>query len=613
MARWDHFLNGLTGGYGEGYDRGKQYQVDQRGRDVREAGEAVSAAYDMETPQNAAIPIEQTALEPVITGYEGGATTPVQVGGFALDDVGDRQGLQGPVNPKFADQRVHDAGYVPQGPAEVTQEGVMQLGGSVTGPQTVAQMDQLHTALKNYYTVRGDFDKLGAPLNRQMDEYRQDRIIHYLDLAQQSLGRDPQAAAEAMHNAYGYYPDGQQAMFTMRDGQLMGYGFDEDTNKFKKKMVINSQSIAAMAEQVRDPAAFNDRVKAENIATMNRNWERAVDARDYHLEVQKFQLDKFLADVEQRSASYEDLKNYTLANKYMNESLYKTDWGGFGGSADGQKMYTQFTKDLQLASDSIRKDLTAGTMPEQYKGILMDEDGRLNTNLSQVGRIAGDVLHGNRMRVGVQRGFSAQEASNIAFAVTALDGFYEGLLGKNSEQDRAWREENSTLTAEFGGDLGGEPRFNHDMTEILLNHNGREISVSPGAVKGLHAYLSAKMLPEGAAPAVDPAGAPTPHDRSIVSPNVDFAGKTAKIGGAITDFASRNVVEPVANWMDGVRTQKVVNDWTRYGRVDEATVDWLLDSGMGPNQMEGHGLPPDLIEYVMSRQSQGRQAIRDVK
>jgi hypothetical protein len=420
MARWDKFIENASKGYGLGYERGTQYQEGQLKRDIKTSDKEIGGILDGTMEQQFAIPSESINIPEVdfkTVGY---------------DEAGRRH----------ADMNVGDIASTPEEPVKLT--------GKVTGPQTSEQMAQLKSALKRSYELKGDTDGL-MNLDNKITEYRQNKILSNLDDAARLIESDPQAAAAALHNAYGYYPDGKQAMFTMKNGELYGYGFDEETNKFSNKQKIDSKSIAAIAEQMRDPQAFKSRIADENIARASTAYNQWKDKVEMGFKDREVTAKEEGVVIDKDRAEYQNLKDWAAAVA----DFFKVDIDGLNGK--GAKDAAALRGQFNGAIDYFDKAITEQRLPASYSALIGSDEGSLGIGYTQVQGAIGDILFNNLKYTDGGRLLSDADVMNAAMDARMMEMFTQRQLsGRDADGDDNMKAVFDDLMERQGGVKLGE-------------------------------------------------------------------------------------------------------------------------------------------------------------
>lgn len=575
MARWDKFIEGLSQGYGTGYQRGRQYLDDQRQRDIDKANTEIGGILTAETPTEAAIPVESTATAPQMSPV----ATPSPAA--ALDAGGAVTPQMSPVAPQAAPL------------AAPTKETPMRLSGNVTGPQTRKQMDQLRAAIANKYQLEGNTAGL-MNLDNEMATYRQGKILNNLNEAARLIETNPEAAAQFLHNAYGYYPDGRQAMFTMRDGKLVGYGFDEETNKFSNAMEIDSSSIAALAEQMQDPQAFKRRIAAENLARQTAAYEQAQDLIKNSLEERKVRATEAGVQIDASRAEYQNLLDWaTAVDEYFGSDLFAT----MSGSGKGVKEMKELRGQLNGAIDYFDSAVKDQLLTPAELTIIGGDEGGLGPGYRQVQGAISDILTNNMKYADDARTFSDADVARAALDARMMEMFAQReLAGQDWRGDEAMEEVYADLMKRQQGVRVG-PR---GTLEMVID--GQTVHLTPQKYPGLarQAGIQANGGPAASTQAV-PA---QQFESSLVRDEPNFRERLSEAGNEITDAVSRNIVEPVATGLREVNSRRIIGEFQRFGTINREDLESL--AGLSPTEMASYGLPDEIIQEVQRFQGYQR-------
>lgn len=473
MARWDKFIEGLSSGYGTGYARGQQYQADQRRRDIDAANKELGGILGEETTTEAAIPVEQVTIP----------------------------------ETKFTDRGMDTAGRrqydIDVGDIATTQEQPIQLRGQITGPQTRSQMQRMKEALTKKYQLEGNTEGL-MNLDAQMNTFRQTRILENLNQAASLIEHDPEAAAQYLHNAYGYYPDGRQAMFTMKNGELYGYGFDEDTNKFSKKMKIDADSIAAIAEQLKDPQAFKQRVAAENLAAEQTAYQRWQDAIKNSLEQRKVAATEAGVRIDASRAEYQNLGDWAKAVK----DYFGVDTSSLAATGKGITNLKKYQDSLNDAINYFDTSIEKGMLTPAELTLIGADEGQLGTGYRQVQGAMADILFNNMQYSDDARVFSKADVLRAAMDARMMDMFQGRMLaGQDAGGDEQMQEVFEDLMQRQEGAVALGPRGTLEFTI-----DGQTVHLTPQKYPNLAraAAIQAGVDPAqlGLPPAPSPASTP---------------------------------------------------------------------------------------------------------
>lgn len=567
MARWDQFIEGASKGYGLGYDRAEQFQVGQDRRDLKKSTAEIGGILEGTNERPAAIPSESINIPEVdfqTTGYD------------------------------KAGRRLHD---IDVGDIASTPETPIQLTGKVTGPQTAEQMAQLRSALMRNYQLQGDTESM-QNIDKKMLGFRQGKILENLDEAAKLIESNPQAAAEFLHNAYGYYPNNEQVMFTMKNGELHGYTFNEDTNKFSTAEKMDSKGLTAIAEQMRDPQAFKERVALENLAAASTKYTQEQDAAKLAIERAGLAIKERGVRVDESRAEYQNLLDYAKANGW-------DELDGVGGKRT--KAAAAARTAVNGAVDYFNKQVEDGALPQHYlTAIGSDEGGSYGIGYTAVQGAVADIIHNNMSMDGPRaRQLSDADAMNGAIAARMIEMFTgQELVGADASGDEDLAKVREDLMARNGGVSLG-PQGTLDMVI-----DGQTYHLTPSKYPNIVRGLSGNT---GGAPPSAPTQAVGGSDSQIdYGPKYEGLGEKAE---AVYDSA----VGGVADTMMGGRGDKLarsIQTVTQHAKnnfpVDQSTLRWLrLNSS--PAELRQHGADPALIEALFPGQGSAVGAIPGVQ
>jgi hypothetical protein len=144
---------------------------------------------------------------------------------------------------------------------------------------------------------------------------------------------------------------------------------------------------------------------------------------------------------------------------------------------------------------------------------------------------------------------------------------------------------------------------------LELEIDGQTVHLTPQKYPALFQQALAERQreedPEGYAAAQAQAAAPpaeaAPFASPVVSEGVDFGEKTRQLGAGVVDFASRNVVEPIATGLREVNARKAIGEYERFGKISEESLESL--SRLSTSQLRAHALPAEVIEAVQEYQN----------
>jgi len=568
MARWDKFLTGLSQGYGVGYERGEQYQEGNKKRALEAANKEIGGVLGGETTTEAAIPAEQVNIPEV------------SFQGKGMDETGRRQ----------FDIDVGDIASTPERP--------VKLQGKVTGPQTRSQFDQLKQGLRKKYELEGNTQGL-MNLDTQINEYRQGRILENLDAAAGLIGRDPEAAAQMLHNAYGYYPDGRQAMFTMKNGELYGYGFDEETNKFTSAMKIDADSIAALAEQLKDPQAFKQRIAAENLAAAQEAYARQQDALKMELEQRKVTATERGVAVDEDRAEYQNLGDWAKAMK----DYYDIDATGMNAGSGGKKFTHTQMKDLYAAINGANayfdKSIKDGLLSPAERLVIGSDEGTMGVDYRAIQGAMADILT-NNMASGDSRLMSDADTLRAAVDAKMMEAFTkQQAAGVDADSDEAMKEiYDDLMERQRGVTLG--PNGTLDM-EI----DGQIVHLTPTKYPALYWDALTQAGKDPRQYGVDPiaAGVPAPPGAqgtpsAVDTGEIQYGTPGYGLGDLAGDVGS-HITQRLAT-QQGAGIQQALKEVLAANQkgqpVNQRYLQMLRDAS--PQELRQMGAPDDLIAAV---------------
>ena len=202
---------------------------------------------------------------------------------------------------------------------------------------------------KNYVLASIKQGKSPAEAHQEVDEIQMRGAISNFTQASYLLkAGQPKAAALAARAAFQYFPNGSDVRLGIHQGEggpvLVGMGIDEETGepiREGKPMILTPETMAVMAENFSNPAAF-------------RTWTK--DWRDAVFQEKQFLLDR---DVAQADAIYKDRAGRAALMRGQADLDYAASRGSSGGikESDLRASYDRIADDVTLAADVEREDV----------------------------------------------------------------------------------------------------------------------------------------------------------------------------------------------------------------------------------------------------------------
>lgn len=550
MARWDKFLEGVSKGYGLGFNRYQLYDEARRERQNRSDAQAAMDAYNqaiatpnMQFEQGTVygpgqsvnqIRAAQTAVPTgAAAGAPGGAVPPPpRPRALEADEVpsrfaGHQADTWGDIGKDYADVTMEEIGRGPkippkepdnyimapgkdgqpkplpkQPPKEAvvvdeakankkteTNEALMEIvprnirkaiGMGETGELTgdagtrIKQWDTVRDKLGAIYARNGDIDGLMS-LDSRIMQMQQDRMLRGLEDAIRLVEVDPQAAARSLYTAYSYFPDGVDIKIAVQDGQLVGYGYDEETNKFRGAMPLNTASLARLYESIKDPVGFQTTVRNERIAAAERQEESRRWGLEYTLKAAKEkreQLDSEVGRIADRATAL-----YRIAQAYdLNDS-----------STQGWETGEDKLKYMTSHQDHLFKMMGGKYPTGSLQAAIWNPDGELGVTAIQAmtDSIAGHVSGDDPIGTG--------EMSAIVEKLASFELVNRGGKALDGIEDR-FREKIDTSNIVLNA-------YDPAQGKIEATVNGRPVIFNSTYFPGLRAWAEAG----GEAPEIPPA------------------------------------------------------------------------------------------------------------
>jgi hypothetical protein len=253
---WGDFINAASRNYGLGLQRQQQYQAIQDDR--RNKADLRDIAAEMKGTE-VELPGAQTAVP---TG-EAPQMSPVAPTAPAIPTVGGDNSVPqmspvatpNPMGQPILDGEPTAVGYKP--PRRYTR----------------VDWDRVRDIKADLYARQGDTESLLA-LDDNIAKMQHDRTMRNMKEAVRLWQSDPQAAIKALYEANQYVPNGKNVGFSMKNGQLYGFNFDEETGKFEAGQKVDYEDVIRYTEFLSDPMAFRRMVEQEKIERQERKLER---------------------------------------------------------------------------------------------------------------------------------------------------------------------------------------------------------------------------------------------------------------------------------------------------------------------------------------------------
>jgi len=299
----------------------------------------------------------------------------------------------------------------------VTTGGGSELTGD--GSVRMEHWDTMRNKLAAIYARNGDIEGM-LSLDSRIDAMQQERMLSGLEEAIRLVGVDPKAAAVSLYKAYSYFPDGVNVKIAIKDGQLVGYGYDEQTGDFRGRMPLDEQSLSRLYESMKDPAAFQATKRAEQTAAEERAYDRAQDKREYLLKVFEAESTAALNASKMLENKYDALKTY---GEFMGWDA--TSAMGFDSVDDLHK----YNKDVTTAiGDMISGEQGQMTKTEME---IWGNDGAIGG--SRARRFAQSIAKNVNPSAGYVAPRSVVDISNKLLEIEYLRS---GVVGEKAAQDR---------------------------------------------------------------------------------------------------------------------------------------------------------------------------------
>lgn len=263
MARWDKFAEGFSGGLETGYRFGDKLKEGRKDKKLRGTGKELSAGieelsgpveFSESVPEAVPVSNEQQSGElaappPLDTPDAGVNVTP------ATPVAAGNQGAGVEVPPAAA-------GSAPPSPVPASPGALPEpagKSGSFNLP-TTKDIYALRMEMANVYLEAGDIDGF-VKAQESIDSHLHQQFITHGQQAKAMLDNgDVQGAGKALKRAYSFFPNGTGVDLTMKDGNLIGIGYEEGEDgspgKFKGASVVTSDSIDRMIRNFKDPEAY---------------------------------------------------------------------------------------------------------------------------------------------------------------------------------------------------------------------------------------------------------------------------------------------------------------------------------------------------------------------
>lgn len=664
MARWDKFLEGVSKGYGLGFNRYQLYDEARRERQNRADAQAAMDAHAAAT----AAPQTQWDTQPAVPTQYGpgrsvaeiqGAATALPTGGpqrqpsraLEADEVPSRFAgadagiLAGDLSKDYADLTREQLGMGPTIPPEEPDNYIMAPGaagqpkplpeqGVVLDERKVDKQAEMEAQLgeiipnnvrrvvakavgesaqltgdgrvraQNWKVMR---DKLAAIYARNGDlegmmmldsriaEMQQERMMDGLENAIRLAQVDPQAAAQELYKAYSYFPDGVDVQITVRNGQLVGYGYDEITGEFRGGMVLDPQALAGLYESIKDPVAFNARRIAQSVAAEQLAYDREKDRRQY-------ELDLFTANSKHQANLAAIIKSQADAG-YSNAraaEIYANEWGGvkgqnawgndFDGLVDAHKSFTDYVGDL----------FTGDLPPHSLASVFMNP----NTSPvppSQVAKVGQSIISLNG------KGLSNEEVMDIASELTLAAAQQQGIDLKDVMEDRQYEEWARTRKTDASGLIvpnvtvpnNQQTRMPDGSTVVAFEYHGKQMVVRADSMGGLLALANATDQTQASVPQTERQAERqalldvTPESEGFEHP----VSRAASAFGKVFKTSWRDTVEKVGL---PAALRSITNAYNNKIPISQRDVGMLMDQMQDPRYRKvlKQELPPELFRKL---------------
>lgn len=350
----------------------------------------------------------------------------------------------------------------------------------------------------------GDYETL-LNLDSKIQGMQQAKLQENLTTAIRlsSMG-DTEGAAEALYNAYSYYPDGTEMDLRVEGGKLIGYAYNEETGDFRGAQELTPEKMAQLLQHTSDPVAFQQSMKESRLATEAAAEEKRRWKIENGQETEKIDISRKEMEIERIAKAAGAIKDKAQAGYYMaqatSERYGTTGAGGWGDPADGKR-----GKYMESQLNHF-KDGFAGKYPSgSVDAFLYDPDGWLGA-----GRMMemSDSIAGNTTG---QAQIGAAEHKGIVETLAAWEVKNSGYKGLDSEVDKLMTEKLDPL-----GRVEIHGLNPLDPTQVVATVNGQQVLFNGTKWPAL---LNKARNPQGAAAqeqaaAVDaaPAAAAPPKD-----------------------------------------------------------------------------------------------------
>lgn len=447
---------------------------------------------------------------------------------------------------------------------------VTKVVGNQTSTREAWQNVEKH--LMNIAVRNGDVDSM-MQIPEKLAGMQQKRMTDELTKAIQLVGVDPQAAASALYKAYSYYPDGVDVDIRMREGQLIGYGFDETSGKFKGGVNINEESLTRMLESIKDPIAFQANIRASKIASEQSAYDRTKDKRDYLLDVFTANSDHALNLAKGAKYKADGVLAYTKA---LNEGAGEA--GAFGWKDVQQKH--NYIQDVQKAiADRVN---SVGGLP------LTDEQ---RTIWDANGYTANAIAISMANNVDPTRNYlSTSRIMDMTSRVVGAELKMRDFTGDNATQDRFMQ----TLSSE-GIDVKPLQTMPNHLGVTMDGEFGIFNALSTPALTQYAVHPQQKAAPQTAVPA-----APDPME----SFNEGRQSPISKLGDAVSTGIG-DAVDATGEFLGAqqldLTSRNAASLWRNGSPIVEGTRNVLVDGMSTPEGMKmlEERLPEDLYAKIL--------------
>lgn len=584
MARWDKFLEGMSQGYGTGYQRGREFLADQRRRDLDAVNEEIGGILTQTNDVEGVIPSE--SVRP---------------------DVPQMSPVTPPANSLTGEALPMSPAADPLAKPVVTQETPIQLRGQITGPQTRSQLEQLKKAMARKYELAGDTEGL-MNLENYMTKFQQDRILRNLDEASTLIGRDPEAAAQLLHNAYGYYPDGRQAMFTMRNGELYGYGFDEETGKFTKGVKLDADAIANMAEQIRDPQAFAARLRAEKLAAEQTAYQRMQDRITNRREDRKVAIDEEQLGINKSEAEWKNFGRYAAGIRDLYGVDPLTGIGRGGGTPSQQLAQAKWVQDtINEAHKNVDLAIEKGMLTPLESFVLLGDENVVGPGYTSVMGGMADIATNNLAHTG-SRLMGEKDIREAAVAAHVM----EVLTGSPTSKDLPMDEKYRAMAEEIQSKASKVTISEYGTLTFELN--GQEVHLSPARYPNLYRAALIEMGRDptevGLPPAVEhqtATDAPRTTTSGVVDEDRSLLGRAGRAAGQVYGAARDVTSQAIGAFNANKVLNRFIGELDTHGSLSTGAIDAFSALPPQEQQLIMDQLPRPAQEMVRRQQALDRR------